>query len=175
MRTTQLKKTIYLDMDGVVADFNAYARSVCKTEVIGDRWPEQEWTRLKDNPRLYKDLAKTSEADELVYFCKKVSVSHDYDLKFLTAVPKNNDMFWSFYDKVIWVQKHYGDIPVMFGPYSTDKHLHYKAGDILIDDRTSNINEWRSVGGVAILHKGDIRATIASIELAINGEHNGME
>lgn len=170
-----MTKTIYLDMDGVVADFNAYARKICKSDVTDDRWPEEEWLKIKDNPRLYLELEKTPEADELVYFCKKVSLSHNYELKFLTAVPKSNDVFWAFHDKVNWIQRHYGDIPVMFGPYSKDKHLHCKEGDILIDDRTSNIIEWRNAGGAAVLHKGDICATIAQIELAINKDQNGMD
>ena len=41
----------------------------------------------------------------------------------------------------------------MFGPFSKDKHVHCQAGDILIDDRASNIEEWRAAGGLAILHK----------------------
>lgn len=157
-------------MDGVVADFNAYAKKICKIEFTDDRWPEKEWTKIKKNPRFYLELNKTPEADELVYFCKKISSIYNYDLKFLTAIPRSNDMFWAFYDKVNWVQNHYGNIPVMFGPYSKDKYLHCKIGDILIDDRTSNVNEWRAAGGVAILHKGDIHATISEIKNVIETE-----
>ena len=40
----------------------------------------------------------------------------------------------------------------MFGPFSKDKHVHCQPGDILIDDRASNIEEWSAAGGVAILH-----------------------
>ena len=40
----------------------------------------------------------------------------------------------------------------MFGPYSKDKWQHCNAGDILIDDRQSNIDEWRAAGGIAIHH-----------------------
>jgi hypothetical protein len=41
----------------------------------------------------------------------------------------------------------------MFGPYSKDKHQHCRPGDILIDDRSSNIEEWQAAGGIAIHHK----------------------
>ena len=82
---------------------------------------------------------------------------------FLTAVPKGNDVKWAFYDKVNWATTHYPDIPVMFGPYSHDKHVHCKLGDVLIDDRTSNCEEWRHAGGVAIQHCGDVLNTLREI------------
>jgi 5'(3')-deoxyribonucleotidase len=83
---------------------------------------------------------------------------------FLTAVPKGNDVKWAFYDKVNWATTHYPDIPVMFGPYSHDKHVHCKLGDVLIDDRTSNCEEWRHAGGVAIQHRGDLDKTLTEID-----------
>jgi hypothetical protein len=43
----------------------------------------------------------------------------------------------------------------MFGPYSKDKHTHCVPGDILIDDRTSNIHEWNNVGGIGLLYKNN--------------------
>jgi len=153
-------KTIYLDMDGVVADFNGYADKVLRKKTTSDRWPDNDWTRLRDNPRLYRDLEKTQEADQLVDYCKKLCEANGFDLMFLTAVPRNNDVHWAFYDKVVWVQQYYPNIPVMFGPYSHDKHVHCKPGDILIDDRTSNCEEWRAVGGIAVQHRGNIQNTI---------------
>jgi hypothetical protein len=47
----------------------------------------------------------------------------------------------------------------MFGPYSKDKHMHCQPGDILIDDRLSNVEEWRTAGGIAI-HHDNIDATL---------------
>jgi 5'(3')-deoxyribonucleotidase len=107
---------------------------------------------LASNARLYRDLVKTSYADELVFQCSKLAKQHNYELKFLTAVPKGNDVPWAFYDKVVWCQNYFPGIPVMFGPFSKDKHVHCCPGDILIDDRKSNIEEWRSSGGLGILH-----------------------
>lgn len=155
---------LYLDMDGVVADFNGYAERVLRKKTLDDRWAEGEWRRLKDNLRIYRDLDKTPEADRLVEYCRRYCLEKNYELMFLTAVPKGNDVRWAFYDKVNWIREHYGDIPVMFGPYSTDKQLHCQPGDILIDDRTSNIEEWQAAGGIAIKHKGDLENTIRELE-----------
>jgi 5'(3')-deoxyribonucleotidase len=151
-------------MDDVVADFKSYAVGVLRKTTDNERWASEEWTRLRDNPRLYRDLDKTAESDSIVAACRTKCKNNDWNLMFLTAVPKGNDVKWAFYDKVNWATTHYPDIPVMFGPYSHDKHVHCKLGDVLIDDRTSNCTEWRNAGGVAIQHRGDVEKTLAEID-----------
>lgn len=157
-------RTIYLDMDDVIADFKSYAIKVLrKKDTNEEKWPHEDWIRLKDNPRLYRDLDKTSEADQIVDACRALCKKNDWNLLFLTAVPKGNDVHWAFYDKVNWAASHYPDIPVMFGPFSKDKHAHCHPGDVLIDDRTSNCEEWRSAGGIAIQHRGDLVKTLEQL------------
>jgi hypothetical protein len=70
-------------------------------------------------------------------------------LAFLTAIPDNNSVPYAIYDKVTWADTHFPGIPVFFGPYSSDKQVHCRFNDILIDDRKSNCEEWRSAGGIA--------------------------
>ena len=160
--------TIYLDMDDVTADFKAYAIKVLRNQQVNEKWAPDEWIRLRDNPRLYRDLEPTPEAATLVERCRNIRDTNNVELKFLTAVPKGNDVHWAFYDKVLWAQKHFPDIPVMFGPFSKDKHTHCKAGDVLIDDRTSNCEEWRAAGGQAIQHRGDVDKTLAELSRIFN-------
>jgi hypothetical protein len=146
--------TLYLDMDGVVADFDEYAYRTLGLPPSGGIYSEDKWQILAENKRIYRDLKKTTYADKLVDECKDLTLTKEFDLCFLTAVPKANDIKWAFYDKVIWAQTYYPNIPVMFGPYSKDKWHHCQPGDILIDDRSSNIDEWRAAGGIAIHHIG---------------------
>ena len=152
-------------MDDVVADFKAYAVKVLRKTQENEKWAAAEWNHLKDNPRLYLDLDKTPEADQLVQECQQLCKQNNWGLKFLTAVPKNNDVRWAFYDKVLWAQRNYPGIPVMFGPFSKDKHVHCVPGDVLIDDRTSNCEEWQAAGGIAIQHRGDIERTLSELRL----------
>lgn len=145
---------IYIDMDDVVADFMGYARSYLKLHWNqGEMVPEREWRKLTDNQRLYQDLPVKEGAQELVNWCKSYAEKHNCGLYFLTAVPHNNDVPWAFYDKVIWAQLHFPGIPVFFGPYSHDKWQRCTPGDILIDDRRSNNEEWNRQGGRAHLYK----------------------
>ena len=139
-------------MDGVVADFDEYAYRTLGVPPSQGVYPDTIWQQLVKNPRIYRDLIKTPYADQLVEECRDYALTYGYDLYFLTAVPKANDVKWAFYDKVLWAQQHFPDIAVMFGPYSKDKYQHCRSGDILIDDRTSNIDEWRAAGGIAIHH-----------------------
>ena len=94
-------KTLYLDMDGVVADFDEYAARTLGIPPSEGIYPDEVWYQLASNARLYRDLNKTSYADQLVDECKDFALTKGYDLQFLTAVPKGNDVKWSFFDKVI--------------------------------------------------------------------------
>jgi 5'(3')-deoxyribonucleotidase len=144
--------TLYLDMDGVVADFDEYAARTLGVPPSEGIYPDDVWQKLAENKRIYRELNKTPYADRLVKECKDLAATKGYNFIFLTAVPKGNDIPWAFFDKVLWVQKHYAFTPVHFGPFSKDKWQHCNAGDILIDDRQSNIDEWRAAGGIAIHH-----------------------
>lgn len=147
------RNTLYLDMDGVVADFDRYAHETLGLPPSNGKYSPEEWSDLSKNPRIYLGLQKTPYADRLVDACRKFCKEREFDLKFLTAIPKGNDIPWAFNDKVTWALFFYPDIPVMFGPYSKDKHLHCRMNDILIDDRLSNIREWSGKFGYAIHHK----------------------
>ena len=155
--------TLYLDMDGVVADFDEYAARTLGVPPSQGIYPDEIWYNLATNARLYRDLIPTPYATQLVYQCERFCKQTQYDLKFLTAVPKGNDVPWAFNDKVYWARSYFATIPVMFGPFSKDKHQHCRSGDILIDDRLSNIEEWQAAGGLAILHK-DYADTVDQLE-----------
>jgi 5'(3')-deoxyribonucleotidase len=146
-------------MDGVVADFDEYAARTLGVPPSQGIYPDEVWYKLASNSRLYRDLIKTEYADQLINECLDLALTKNYEILFLTAVPKGNDVQWAFYDKVIWAQNYYPTIPVHFGPFSKDKHQHCKPGDILIDDRLSNIEEWRAAGGIAI-HHTNINSTL---------------
>ena len=156
--------TIFLDMDGVVADFDSYANSILGYSTLGGkRYPPEDWAKISENPRFYYELDICPWANQLVAAVHEVADLHNYDIKFLTAIPRANDVPWCFTDKVLWAQERWPDIPVWFGPYSHDKQHHCRPGDILIDDRDDNITAWNLAGGLGILHQGDVDATLTKL------------
>jgi hypothetical protein len=144
---------IFLDMDDVVADWHGRAQEILKLRVVkdSDRIPQAEWDKLKEDIRFYKDLPVMEGAHELVDMCKQyIAQNPQYTLRFLTALPHDYSMPLAVYDKVHWGDQHFPGIPVTIGPFSYDKWRHCKnAGDILIDDRVSNCEEWEARGGIA--------------------------
>lgn len=148
---------IYLDMDDVVADWLVYAQDFLKMrwdDKTGERIPQEDWNRLKEDHRFYSKLPLKPGAHELVDFCKDaVSKGLADRVTFLTALPHDYSGQYAAWDKCWWANCHFPGIPVFLGPFSHDKWRHCSPGDILIDDRVSNCTEWRAVGGLAHVYK----------------------
>lgn len=152
---TNNKPRIYLDMDDVVADWLTRAY-----EVLGTRWnngeriPNEQWAKLKEDMRFYRNLPLKPGATELVAYCKNlVDTGRAEGLFFLTALPHDYSVPYAAQDKVWWAHEHFPGVPVFLGPFAHDKWRRCKPGDILIDDKTSNCEEWRRAGGQAHIYK----------------------
>jgi hypothetical protein len=149
--------TIFIDMDGVVADWDRAAteflkqpRPVAVANQPEERWPLELWQQLRTHERFYATLPKVKDADRLMNLAREFRDQLGYNLLFLTAIPKDNDMPWAFWDKMMWAQENYPDVAVHFGPYSLDKQDHCEYGDILVDDRADNCQRWEEAGGTAV-------------------------
>lgn len=150
------KIEIYLDMDEVVADFKEYAHRVLAGKQLdnGYRFPDQQWARLRDNPRIFRDLKLKDNATKLVDWCTEYCTNNTATLAFLTALPHKNDIDYAIYDKVHWANLYFPNIPVFFGPFSQDKQRYCKGlNSILIDDRRDNCEQWIAAGGRAFQYK----------------------
>ena len=146
---------IYLDMDDVVADWMPAARAIVNRNwEYGERIPDTDWNKVKAKMRFYRDLPVKNGAFELVNFCRDaVANGLADDLRFLTALPHDYSVPFASYDKVLWAMERFERIPVLFGPFSHDKWRHCQPGDILIDDRTSNCEEWTRAGGHSHIYR----------------------
>ncbi len=150
--------TIYLDMDDVVADWIGYAQEFLKMrwdKDKGERIPQNDWNKLKNNSRFYFNLPLKDGAEELVQYCREAVDTGKADgLAFLTALPHDYSMPFAAQDKVWWAHKYFPGVPVFLGPFSHDKWRHCKnPTDILIDDRHSNCSEWINAGGKAHVYR----------------------
>jgi 5'(3')-deoxyribonucleotidase len=164
--------TLYIDMDGVVADFNGFAATILNTRVEqgAQKWSEEQWKKLRDYPCLYRYLPKTSHADEIISLAQMFQNVLGWEVYMLTAVPKGNDVPDAFHDKILWMQKYYPNIKVRFGPFAVNKKDHCKPGDVLIDDRISTCEEWEEAGGRAILAT-DLDRAVEELKSLFEHEH----
>lgn len=160
------KNTFYLDMDGVCADWDQGVRALGypvhrKKSTSNYTVDTETWGRLKvEQPNLYRNLPLMPAVHDLTALARQYRDTLGWDLYFLTAIPRKNDVPDAFSDKVYWARDHFPDIPVRFGPYAQDKAHHCRAGDILVDDRTDNCESWRTAGGLAFQVRG---ATLESV------------
>lgn len=141
-------------MDDVVADWGKAADELLQQHLTPEerttKWlTPKEWNRIRNDVHFYLTLPVKPGANELVSWAKQYASMRNMDLAFLTALPHADDMPAARPDKIAWASKYFPGIPVLFGPFSTDKWKHCKLGDILIDDRPDNCVSWRKAGGIA--------------------------
>jgi len=151
-----MKKFIFLDMDGVLADFGAeiIRRFGKPFEHLGDT-AQDRWDIIGSNcAELYANLNKVHDADELVRGVTEYCNVNGYTPAVLTALPTLLCVPEAFHHKQQWIKQHYPMLLSNFyiGPYSVHKQVFAQPGRILIDDRLINITQWNEAGGVGIHH-----------------------
>jgi len=162
-------RTIYIDMDGVVADFDSYVSILLGRKIGWDSTTDltdKEWELIASEDRIYYQLPLMPDATKLIAYIK--SLSTRFHVQFLTAVPRRSTIPSAKDDKQAWVNKYFPGMKMDIGPYSHHKQKWCKPGDILIDDRPSNIEQWTAVGGIAIYHTGDVDASIKRLNEVIS-------
>ena len=116
-------KVVYVDMDDVLVYFQSGIDS------LSDEEREVYKDNIDNAPGIF---SKMQPLDGAIEGYKKLT--EYFDVYILSTAPWNNPSAWS--DKLLWVQKHLGDIAYKRLILSSNKHLN--AGDYLIDDRTAN-------------------------------------
>jgi hypothetical protein len=163
------KNTIWVDMDGVIADFDAFVLDKMGRTFDHASGPDADkemWDFLTKVGDLYFKLEPTPYAKELWDFVNSIGC----DVQILTAIPRRTTMPDAEEQKKRWLAKHreiFGDnVKFNIGPFSRDKWKHAKPNDILIDDRYDNITDWMSKGdGIGIFHNyRDVSDTIKHLK-----------
>lgn len=119
------KKTIFFDLDGVVADFDEAA--IRWGEKVGIDGEEFKKKKLYRQEGFYADLNLMDGAKEAIEKLDTV-----YNIAFVSAPSWDNP--FSFTEKRIWIEKHFGTWARKKMDLSFRKG-HY-IGHYLIDDRT---------------------------------------
>ena len=147
---------IYLDMDGVVADFDKRFRDLAG---MGPKEFENKYGKNKfwdfidegDNKiKFWVGIPPMDGASQLVDYVSQ----HDYSMLTAPSAKKQSRL-----GKLLWIRNHTGDIfpskPQVIFKKAKEKHLvkpSLTEKDILIDDRADTISNWESAGGTGILY-----------------------
>lgn len=148
---------IYLDMDGVLADFDRGVSELCHLTPVpqGTGSREQEkalWYGIRSVSHFYGKLQLVPGSLEMF---RTLYEKYGDACQILTGIPKpRKNVPDAAEDKVNWVRRYLSpDVRI---------HLVYRAEkirfcgekeDILIDDYKKNIRDWEKAGGTGILFR----------------------
>lgn len=148
--------TLYLDMDGVFADFDGAVKKLTG-KMPSDLGDEQLWEILKNTPNFYASIEPLPDAQELWDFCK------NHFPIFLTGIPREDrGMKTASDDKKSWARKHYHNSRVITCHWK-EKATYCEPGDILVDDRKRQWKLWAQAGGIFIHHR-NAKDTIEALQ-----------
>lgn len=145
---------IFLDMDGVLADFDAGARKALNTDNTY-QWEFQHgskafWEVLDADPNFFGSLPAMQDMRVLWDAVKHL------DPVVLTALPKKGATEVDK-QKRKWIADKLGPHVRVITCQTYEKPLYCNPGDVLVDDRTVNRAEWEAAGGVLLHHRNAAR------------------
>lgn len=140
------KPRLFLDCDGVLADFDAGVEKLLGT---GAREFEKRhsrgafWGRLAKAPDFYSRLPLMADARVLFD-----AVEHLHPT-ILTGLPLGK---WAAPQKVAWAEEHFPGVPVITC-MARDKHRFMDEGDVLVDDRENHRAAYEAHGVRFVHHR----------------------
>lgn len=142
---------IFVDMDGVVADFLGGVSELIGYTLTPDDKGHKEYDDRKEeltNKRLFRNLKPLPDMYDLIAYIRHTGLPWEI----LTAAGKVNRELVVF-DKNSWVRRYIDPSVVVTCTYrGSQKAAFAEPGSVLIDDRKKNIECWEKAGGIGILH-----------------------
>jgi hypothetical protein len=141
--------SVFCDMDGVLTDFEKRFTSLNPEKLSPAQYQtkygiEKFWSFIdeENGVKFWVGMQWMKDGKELWEYIKK------YNPILLSAPSRNNE---SRLGKRLWVKNNLPGVKLVLA--SADKKQNYSGRNkILIDDRKDNIDQWRSQGGIGILH-----------------------
>ena len=160
---TEKEITIFCDMDGVLTNFmdsvKKYTGSLDQDDIerflVSDFGTSKKWwvslDPMPDAMKLWKYITK-------------------YEVQILSACPSICKDDKAVMDgKKAWVKKHLKPSPYKVNIVQRREKKNFaRPNNILIDDHIKNVKEWKSAGGIGILHKSTSN-TIKQLKHLIGG------
>jgi hypothetical protein len=150
---------IYLDMDGVIADFSKRYKELYRME-------PREAEKKKEFDKFFNEFIATGQfakldlmpgsMDGLTFLRKHLTVP----TQILSSTANEARYEDISNQKLIWLQTHGITFSANFVPGKRHKYKFAGPDKIIIDDTQSVIDQWKAAGGIGILHK-DWPSTLA--------------
>ncbi|ACK81036.1 hypothetical protein [Methylorubrum extorquens] len=138
--------TVFLDCDGVLADFDAGAERVFgmpPREFERRFGTRRFWSKLASLDDFFGELPLLPDAMELYE-----AVRHLQPI-ILTGLPRGD---WAEPQKRRWAKRHFPEVEVITTSAAL-KREHCHPGDALVDDREKYRHLWEQAGGIFIHHR----------------------
>lgn len=147
---------LFLDCDGVLADFDRAADTIFgmpSGEAQAKLGQQRFWRTLRRQENFYGDLPLLPDARKLFD-----AVAH-LNPVILTGCPLGG---WAESQKQGWAAEHFPGTHIITC-MAREKRLHMKPGDVLVDDMEKFRELWEEAGGIFI-HHTSAEASIAALK-----------
>lgn len=138
--------TVFLDCDGVLADFDAGASQAfgMPPEEFERRFGlKRFWGKLASLDSFFGELPLLPDAMDLYEAVQRLKPV------ILTGLPRGN---WAEPQKRLWAERHFPGVEVITTSAAL-KREHCRPGDALVDDREKYRHLWEQAGGLFIHHR----------------------
>jgi len=139
---------IFSDMDGVLTDFDKsfkkYSKGIAPTDYEKKFGKEKFWELIDGKGKVGFWVGMPWMEDGQTYW----NYIKDYDVELLSSPSRSAT---SRLGKRLWVRNNMPGIKLTLAQ-ARNKQNYAAPNHILIDDRESNIEQWKSQGGIGILH-----------------------
>lgn len=155
---------IYLDMDGVIADFDKRYKELYKiAPKDADTYKTfDKFFTTFIAERQFAKLDLMPDAMELINHLRSLPIPTEI----LSSTSSERRDAEIREQKVEWLHKHNLTFPINLVPGKRLKRNFSNPSSILIDDTAQNIDQWRAEGGVGILHTDTI-TTIGILKMYV--------
>ena len=151
-------RKIFIDMDGVLADFDGGVELHCGITPIAqdakrpEDYDDKLWEAVRKVPHFYDILKPMPGATEMFHL---IYSQYGADCEILTGIPKEKrGIVTAAEDKVAWMKRFLSEDVKVNTVLAKEKQLFCRSReDILIDDYSKNIRRWEEAGGTGIYHK----------------------
>ena len=137
---------LFLDADGVLADFDQGVRRLLGTspkQYIAKHGRGVFWKHLARAKNFYGSLPEMRDARLLFDGVRHLQPT------ILTGLPLGR---WAAPQKVQWAAEHFPGVPIVTC-MAADKHKHMHPGDVLVDDREKHRAAYEAAGVVFVHHR----------------------